>query len=357
MHLATNTKAVVPDVDSAALLQVRELDEQGQFEAAITALRRMARNGDAAAMCLLAKRLLIGQDAPHDPGEAIRLLAAAVERNHGGAAAQMATLAAAGAWMPQDWSAALDFLVQGAEAGSLRAQDQLLLLADETSDARNTEVARQSINWRALRDEVNLQAWIDPALTRQPLCESPRIRRAQSFASLQICGWLIGLARGKVRPAMMYNGKGRHFTAERTNSDYFFDIVSADVIVAALRQRIASLLKLPTFAMEPPQILHYAVGQQLKAHYDHIGGASGYEGERIATFLLYLNGDYEGGELDFPKVGLRLKAKAGDGIYFSNVDHGGLPDKLTLHCGLEVTEGEKWAFSQWIHDRTFTGSM
>lgn len=356
MHFATNTEGVVPAVDVISLLRVRELDEQGQFEAAIAALRRLARNGDAAAMTLLGQRLLIGRNAPHDPGEAIRMLAAAADRNHGEAAAQMATLAAAGAWMAQNWSAALDFLVQGAEAGSLRAQDQLLLLADETSGSRNTEVARQSINWHALREEVNLQAWINPALTRQPLCESPRVRLAQSFASLQICGWLIGLARGRVRPAMMYNGKGSHFTAERTNSDYFFDIVGADVIVAATRQRIASLLKMPTFAMEPPQILHYAVGQQLKAHYDHIGGASGYEGERIATFLLYLNGDYEGGELDFPKVGLRLKAKAGDGIYFSNVDHAGLPDKLTLHCGLEVTKGEKWVFSQWIHDRTFTGS-
>ncbi|MDB5975520.1 MAG: hypothetical protein JWR07_2280 [Nevskia sp.] len=357
MHLVSNTESPSLAADAWSLLRVRELDEQGKFEAAVAALWHLARKGDADAMTLLAKRLLIGQNAPHDPGEAIGMLAAAADRNHGEAAAQMATLAAAGAWMPQEWSAALDFLVQGAQAGSLRAQDQLLLLADETSGSRNTEVVRQSINWRALREEINLQAWINPALARQPLCESPRIRLAQSFASLQICRWLIGLARGKVRPAMMYNGKGSHFTAERTNSDYFFDIVGSDVIVAATRQRISSLLKMPTFAMEPPQILHYAIGQQLKAHYDHIGGGNGYEGERIATFLLYLNDDYEGGELDFPKVELRLKARAGNGVYFSNVDHAGLPDKLTLHCGLEVTKGEKWVFSQWIHDRTFTGSM
>ncbi len=352
MQTAPNVHGALRIGDAApSLRRVQELDGQAQFDEAVELLRRLAGGGDAAAMVQLGRRLLVGHNAPFEPQEAIQLLMMAVERNDADAAAQMATLAAAGAWMPQNWSAALDFLQQGAELGSASARGQLLLLAG----AGRQGLAQPAPNWKALRESVDLAAWMSPPATRQPLCESPRIRLARDFASPQTCQWLIGLGRGKVKPAMMYDGKSSRFTAERSNSDYFFDIVGADVVVALIRQRISALLKMPTFAMEPPQMLHYAPGQELRAHYDHIGGATGYAGERIATFLLYLNDDYEGGELEFPKVGLRARGNTGDCIYFSNVDLSGQRDKLTLHSGLAVSRGEKWLFSQWIHDRTFTG--
>lgn len=352
MQTAPNMRGTLAAGDAtSSLRRVRELDGQGRFDQALEMLRRLAQGGDAAAMTRLGRRLLVGHNAPFEPQEAIRLLAMATERNDADAAAQMATLAAAGAWMPQNWSAALDFLQQGAELGSPGAQGQLLLLGGEGPE--NT--AQQARSWKALRESVDVAAWMSPPATRQPLCESPRIRLARDFASPQTCKWLIGLGRGKVRPAMMYDGKSSRFTAQRTNSDYFFDVVGADVVVALIRQRISALLKMPTFAMESPQMLHYACGQELRAHYDHVGGESGCQSERIATFLLYLNDDYEGGELEFPKVGLRARGNTGDCIYFSNVDLSGQRDMLTLHSGLAVTRGEKWLFSQWIHDRAFTG--
>jgi prolyl 4-hydroxylase len=69
------------------------------------------------------------------------------------------------------------------------------------------------------------------------------------------------------------------------------------------------------------------------------------------TFLLYLNDDYEGGETEFPVIGLRWKGRKGEGLFFWNVQPGGAPDERTLHAGAPVSRGEKWVLSQWIEGR------
>ena len=74
-------------------------------------------------------------------------------------------------------------------------------------------------------------------------------------------------------------------------------------------------------------------------------------GQRIVTFLLYLNEGFAGGETDFPDAGLRFKGKTGDAIFWANVDALGQPEPLTRHAGLPPTSGEKWILSQWIRGR------
>ena len=109
--------------------------------------------------------------------------------------------------------------------------------------------------------------------------------------------------------------------------------------------------------MEPPRVFHYALTQDIKPHYDRLNdgvadyAGGGYKGDRIATFLLYLNDDFDGGELEFPLVGQRFRGKAGDALYFAHVDQAGKPERLSLHAGLPIQRGEKYVLSQWIHDR------
>jgi predicted 2-oxoglutarate/Fe(II)-dependent dioxygenase YbiX len=67
---------------------------------------------------------------------------------------------------------------------------------------------------------------------------------------------------------------------------------------------------------------------------------------------MYLNDDYEGGELDFVKVGYSHKGKTGDGIFFASMREG-KPDRKSLHAAKPITRGEKYILSQWIHDRAF----
>ena len=74
-------------------------------------------------------------------------------------------------------------------------------------------------------------------------------------------------------------------------------------------------------------------------------------GQRIVTFLLYLNDDYAGGETAFPALGLHHRGRCGDALMFANVDLAQRPDPQTLHAGLPPQRGQKWVLSQWIRNR------
>ncbi len=294
-----------------------------------------------------AKARLLGAEG--GPQAGVALLREAAERGDPQAANLMATLCASGAWMPQSWPMALDFLALAAERGSLSAQGQLLLLA------------REGETWQARREAIPMEAWLAPP-NRRPLCEHPRVRTSEAFIPPPMCDWLIGLAQGRLQPAKMvesYGGEAR-LTPDRTNSDFVFDIFGADCVLALVRERISALVKLPIAAMEPPQIFHYATGQELRPHVDYLQradriGVGSYEGDRIATVLVYLNDGFEGGETWFPRPDLKVKAAKGDALYFANVDAAGAPDPESLHAGLPPLRGEKWLLSQWIHDRPFGG--
>ena len=299
-------------------------------------------------MMHFAKRLLVGKDAPFAPAFAVEMLTEALAEGDSEAALITANLAAAGAWRTQSWEEAFQLLTLAAERGEALAQDQLRLLGHGTPGERD---------WRAMADRIPLAKWLRPP-PRTAICESPRIRIARRFLSPAVCEWLIGRARGRLQPAKMVDALGAvpRFSAERTNSDYIIDIVDADVVMMLVRARIAAFMEIPTIGFEPPQVLHYAVGQELKPHFDFlqrsVSDAVAEEmGQRIATVLVYLNDDFDGGETDFPRAGVRHKGGQGDVITFANVDPSGAADPMTLHAGLPPSRGEKWLLSQWIRNR------
>ena len=129
-----------------------------------------------------------------------------------------------------------------------------------------------------------------------------------------------------------------------------------------MRARIGAATDLPPSVMELTKVLHYSVGQEFAPHFDFIDPATpGMAGEvqargrRLVTFLIYLNDDSDGGETEFPAIGLRHRGRRGDALMFANVDLAGIPDRKTLHTGLAPTRGEKWLLSQWIRDRVPAG--
>lgn len=73
----------------------------------------------------------------------------------------------------------------------------------------------------------------------------------------------------------------------------------------------------------------YATGEELGLHTDtnHGGPFTHY------SLVVYLNDDYEGGEIYFPEQNVKVKPKAGTIVAFP---------ATTLHTSLPVTKGEKW---------------
>ena len=358
MNASNSSLAESPAPQAASLVDhARDLDADGRHDGAVDALRRAAGLGHPGAMNELGSRLLIGRNAPLSHAEGAQWLSRAAERDNVDALTLMATLTAAGALAAPDWPAALDYLQRAAALGSANARAQLRLLAGRADAGDDGDPNR----WRSLAEAFDPAPWIAPPV-RRPICETPRIRMTERFASDAICDWLRARAEGRMRPAMMYDGvsKTEQIDPHRTCSDYQFDVLNTDVVLLLVRERIAALTKLPTVAMEPPRIFHYALGEQIKPHYDRCNDAvtgygreGAYLGDRIVTFLLYLNDGFVGGDLDFPKAGFRCKGAKGDAVYFAHVDGAGKPDPLSLHAGLVITAGEKWVLSQWIHDRPF----
>ena len=325
----------------------------------------MTLDRDVPELTRLGKQLLGGEDETFDPMRGAQLLDAAARQGGAEAAALMAVLCGAGVCRPQDWNQALDFLQLAAERGSPAAQAQLeLLSADPGRVAMSAPTGgRDHDVWRRLREAVRIADWLQPP-ERQVISESPRIRRMDGFLSTEVCRWLVERARGQLTRARIYStdGNGAAVASTRTNSETDFNVIQSDLVLVLVRARIAAATGLPPAVMELTKVLHYSVGEQFDLHYDYIDPAvPGFaaelaaRGQRLATFLVYLNDNYQGGQTHFPRVGLSHRGAAGSALFFANVDTSGRPDPSTLHAGLAPTSGEKWLLSQWIRDRTPAG--
>ena len=273
----------------------------------------------------------------------------------------MALHAGEGFGVPQDWGNALDLLVRSAELGWPLAQASLAGLAGNWMLAaellKGDEAPRA--DWKSMRSAIDLGAWFHVP-KYGIVSASPRVAVVEDFASPEICDWLIARARPRLGPAKVFDllsGAPAH-EAVRDNSECHFATDDGDLILQFLRNRIAAVTELFVTGMEATAVLHYTPGQRFLPHYDfldetHPGHAKdmAQSGQRVLTFLLSLNDDYEGGETQFPILSKRYRGRKGNAIFFWNVEPDGSPDKRLLHAGLPPTSGEKWLLSQWIRGR------
>jgi hypothetical protein len=268
------------------------------------------------------------------------------------AAHDTAIKAAEGVGIPQDWSAALEHLQRSAHLGSRLAQAELAALAGQWLLAHDILGGQASSDspWSRLRDLIDLDKWLEPP-PKSNVSERPRIAVVKDIATPEMCDWLIARASPRLERAGVYDSKdGRHgASSARSNTVCPFPRPIRDFVLAILRARVADVTGLPVRAMEIPNVLHYSVGEEYRPHWDtpEDPNTPGFS-QRVLTFLIPLNEDYEGGETDFPVIGGRWKGRRGSALFFWNIEPDGTRDRGTLHAGLPVTCGEKWLLSQWI---------
>lgn len=312
-----------------------------------------ARAVQAKALAALGKRLLFAEGVRPSPREGIAHLDEAAKQGDGEATALIARLAAWGVLQPRDISRALDLLQRAAELGWGPAQTELRFLA-----------RADGCDWPTLRASIDVEAWLKPS-EKCALMERPRIRAFEAFATPAECEWLIDRVRGGLQRAQVYSGSSQPQTSsDRTNSEAGLLIKSSDIVVCLIRDRIAAAMGVAPDFCEVTKILHYQPGQTFARHADFLDTAIPslreeieHRGQRVATFLLYLNDDFVGGETDFPDARFRYKGRRGDGLLFLNVDAAGAPDYSSVHAGLPPISGEKWILSQWIRSRPVNAFM
>jgi hypothetical protein len=282
---------------------------------------------------------LLDDLTPDSFARAVGIIEEAAGEGDADAICQLATIEAVGAGRARNFEKAFELLRRAAALGSSSAARQVELLGGA--------------------DVSGL-----PALLAVPdkrvLSESPLIRVIDRFCSPEVCDWIVERSRGKLGPAMIWDVESRAGKVDpsRTNSAAELRLNDMDVVIAVQRARISAASRLPEPIFETPQVMRYSVGQEFRVHHDYLdparpGHALDMEqrGQRIATFLVYLNDDFDGGETEFPKAGISFRGNKGDALFFANVSRSNEPDRRSIHAGKPPTSGEKWILSQWIRDR------
>jgi Rps23 Pro-64 3,4-dihydroxylase Tpa1-like proline 4-hydroxylase len=86
-------------------------------------------------------------------------------------------------------------------------------------------------------------------------------------------------------------------------------------------------------------LLRYSPGQYYREHYDGPTASA-----RSVSVLIYLNDDYEGGEIEFINFNEKLKPKAGTVILFPS-------NYAYRHIAHPVVSGTKYVITTFLHDR------
>ncbi|MBX3431679.1 MAG: 2OG-Fe(II) oxygenase [Hyphomonadaceae bacterium] len=287
------------------------------------------------------------------PADGAAALEHAARAGSAEASERAAVVAAAGFGRPQSWTEAVSYLTLAATRGHSGARAQLALLAG---------VQREAVgegDWGSLAQKFDLRAWIDSRPAKL-IINTPRIGMATGFLAPDLCAWMIEKARPLQKPALVYHHSKGAGVADpsRSNTVAIFTILDLDVPMVLLRNRVARTLNVPVLFLERFSVFRYLAGQRFTSHVDYLDPSLTQfaddlrqNGQRVATFLVYLNEEFEAGETHFLRIGQRLKGRTGDGLFFYNLDANGHLDRMTIHEGVAPTSGEKWLLSQFIRDK------
>ncbi|EFX74258.1 hypothetical protein DAPPUDRAFT_22132, partial [Daphnia pulex] len=112
------------------------------------------------------------------------------------------------------------------------------------------------------------------------------------------------------------------------------------------------------------QVANYGIGGHYSPHHDYLmKDKADFEymhhrelqaGDRIATFMFYLNDVERGGSTAFPRAGVAVKPVKGGAAFWFNLKRSGKPDPLTLHGACPVLLGHKWVSNKWIRETAQT---
>ncbi|XP_028778426.1 prolyl 4-hydroxylase 1-like isoform X1 [Neltuma alba] len=217
--------------------------------------------------------------------------------------------------------------------------------------------------WKNDREaEILRLGYIKPEV----LSWSPRIILLRNFLSMEECEYLKAIGHPHLRNSQVVERETGKSIKSNVRTSYGMFLSSEDrkhPMVQAIEKRISIYAQIPTENGEPIQILRYEKNQYYAPHHDYFADTYNLKngGQRIATVLMYLSDNVEGGETYFPKggsgecncggkivKGLSVKPTKGNAVLFWSMGLNGQADPNALHGACEVLSGKKWAAVKWM---------
>ena len=330
-----------------------DAQKQDPVEEALNKLRASSMAGDLAAKIELSQRLLSTPRFAHNVLEGAAAAVSAANDGSGERAYRTAVLAAGAIAMRRNWGAALVYCRRAAELGYRPAQTELAALSSDQELAARAMSGEDSSPdiWARLWESVDLKAQMTPPNMKSASI-NPRIATVKNFVAPDVCDALVEIARGRLEPIGI---AGENPIGLDVAGAMRFGVDDLSLQTILLLDRIAELVGVPHRGLEAPTIMRFAGGKDYPAHVDYLDPSNPEQaeliarnGQRAVSFLVFLNDDFSGGEINFPSVPMQFKAKKGDALFWWNIDNDGAPAPATLNGNLAVTSGEKWVLSQWI---------
>ncbi len=187
------------------------------------------------------------------------------------------------------------------------------------------------------------------------LHHDPLVVLFENFLSASDAEEVILQAKDQLVRARVSGAKEVEVSAGRTNDLVWLQHNHSPDIQRICRT-VAEVVGLPLALAEAMQVIRYLPGQEYKAHYDAYKQGSQYmekRGQRLVTALCYLSNVIDGGETEFPKLNIKIRAKQGSLLIFNNTYPNTNDVHVnSLHAGCPVIFGEKWAFNLWFREYT-----
>jgi prolyl 4-hydroxylase len=184
---------------------------------------------------------------------------------------------------------------------------------------------------------------------------SPRVFLYHNFLTPEECQKIIDMGKDHLVRSQVVGKNASKTIEDRSSYGAWIPYEDSEWI----DKKISAVTHMPVESMEQLHLLRYNPTQQYKPHYDWFRRDLSEDqertiverGQRLATFITYLNEVEEGGETIFPKINLKVKPKRGEGLLFYNLLPHGETDSNALHGGLPVIKGEKFIVTKWIREK------
>jgi prolyl 4-hydroxylase len=190
------------------------------------------------------------------------------------------------------------------------------------------------------------------------LNKDPLIFSIDNFLSIDDCNHMIEIIKPNLKDALVSSNKGGIKSKGRTGSNCWIK-KNHDNITFKIVKNISKLINIPVENSENFQAIYYNINEKYNSHFDAYEKNDSekckrclkYGGQRILTALIYLNDVEKGGGTNFPKLNLTCKAEQGKLLIFNNCFNNTTNvHNNSLHGGLAVESGEKYAINLWFRE-------